>query len=179
MGSHGGEFDDGAARCSTTSSGPGSTRWPAELQELVDGAEGVALEGKPAGIAVHVRNAAPAVGHAGAGRRARRARAPRPGIEATPGKAGARPGGAQVSKGMALDVLRERIGADAVFFAGDDVTDETAFARLRPGDVGVKVGDGDTAAAHRVADRVRRGHSWRTVPELGRPSAMPSATWLS
>jgi trehalose 6-phosphate phosphatase len=26
------------------------------------------------------------------------------------------------------------------------------FARLRPGDVGVKVGEGDTAAAHRVAD---------------------------
>ena len=26
------------------------------------------------------------------------------------------------------------------------------FARLRPGDLGVKVGDGDTAAAHRVPD---------------------------
>jgi trehalose 6-phosphate phosphatase len=26
------------------------------------------------------------------------------------------------------------------------------FSRLRPGDAGVKVGDGDTAAAHRVPD---------------------------
>ena len=55
-----------------------------------------------------------------------------------------------MSKGLALDRLRERVAADAVLFAGDDVTDETAFARLRPGDVGVKVGDGDTAAEYRV-----------------------------
>ena len=57
----------------------------------------------------------------------------------------------KVSKGAALDTLRERVVADGVLFAGDDVTDETAFARLRPGDVGVKVGDGETAAAFRVA----------------------------
>ena len=31
------------------------------------------------------------------------------------------------------------------------ITDETAFARLRPGDVGVKVGEGETAAMYRVA----------------------------
>jgi trehalose 6-phosphate phosphatase len=30
------------------------------------------------------------------------------------------------------------------------VTDETVFTRLQPGDVGVKVGEGDTAAEYRV-----------------------------
>jgi trehalose-phosphatase len=58
----------------------------------------------------------------------------------------------QADKGTALQELRERTGAVAVLYAGDDVTDEDAFAVLDParGDVGVKVGSGATAAAHRV-----------------------------
>ncbi len=60
----------------------------------------------------------------------------------------------ETSKGHALDILRERLDCDVVIYLGDDVTDEKAFAHLRPdaGDVGIKVGEGETAAAHRVAD---------------------------
>jgi Trehalose-6-phosphatase len=76
--------------------------------------------------------------------------ATRHGVEATPGKAVLDLAVLQVNKGLALDTLRDQAEADAVLFAGDDVTDETAFARLRPGDVGVKVGDGDSLAEHRV-----------------------------
>ncbi len=54
-------------------------------------------------------------------------------------------------KGTALTTLRERLAASAVVFIGDDVTDEDGFRALTPGDVGIKVGDGDTAAQYRVA----------------------------
>jgi trehalose 6-phosphate phosphatase len=56
------------------------------------------------------------------------------------------------TKGTALDVLRADSGVDAVIFVGDDVTDEDAFARLGTSDLGIKVGDGPTLAARRIAD---------------------------
>lgn len=55
-------------------------------------------------------------------------------------------------KGDAVEELRVSTGADAIVFFGDDVTDETVFARLQSQDVGVKVGDGESAAKYRVAD---------------------------
>jgi len=148
IGSHGGEFDDGGAVLDDDQR-ERLDRLGAELRELVAGEPGVTLEDKPAGIAVHVRNAAPDVG-ARVLDAVRAGPAAWPGIEATPGKAVLDLAVLEVNKGLALDVLRDRLKPDAVLFAGDDVTDETAFARLRPGDVGVKVGPGETAAEYRV-----------------------------
>ena len=54
------------------------------------------------------------------------------------------------SKGEGVTFLRQATGATAVLFAGDDVTDEDAFGRLEPGDVGVKVGLDFTQAQYRV-----------------------------
>ena len=57
-----------------------------------------------------------------------------------------------VDKGAALAELRRSLGADRVVFMGDDLTDETAFAVLQNGDVGVHVGIGPTLANVTVAD---------------------------
>jgi trehalose 6-phosphate phosphatase len=150
VGSHGGEFDDGAELLDAGQRAL-LDALSAELRELVAGEPGVALEDKPAGVAVHVRNAPPEVGTRVLDA-VRTGPAARPGVEATPGKAVLDLSVVRTSKGTAVDLLRERYDADAVFFAGDDVTDETALTRMRPGDLGVKVGDGETAARHRVPD---------------------------
>lgn len=55
-------------------------------------------------------------------------------------------------KDSAVRHLRERLGATGVLFAGDDVTDEDALASLEPGDLGVRVGGGETVAALTVSD---------------------------
>lgn len=57
------------------------------------------------------------------------------------------------NKGTWIESHRTTVDATAVVFLGDDVTDEDGFAVLnQPTDLGVKVGDGDTAAHLRVRD---------------------------
>ncbi|KHK97415.1 trehalose phosphatase [Microbacterium mangrovi] len=53
-------------------------------------------------------------------------------------------------KDAAIAVLRAETEPTAVLFAGDDVTDEDAIAALEPGDVGVRLGAGDSAAQVRM-----------------------------
>jgi len=55
------------------------------------------------------------------------------------------------NKGIALSRLRMEMGATHTVFLGDDDTDEDAFAALTAGDLGVKVGQGETLATSRVA----------------------------
>ncbi|GAY08726.1 trehalose-phosphatase [Pseudonocardia sp. N23] len=151
VGSHGGEFSDAADGFLDDEQRRRRADLLAELETLIDGEPGVALERKPAGAAVHVRNAAPDVADRVLAA-VRTGPAVAPGIDAIEGKAVIDLAVVEVSKGSAIDVLRARTGADAVIFAGDDVTDETGFARLGDGDVGIKVGEGPTRAGFRVAD---------------------------
>lgn len=78
--------------------------------------------------------------------------ADRDGLRVLPGKRVVELSVLHATKGDAVTTLRQEIGAAAVLYAGDDVTDEDALATLGEGDLGIKVGDGRTGAAHRVAD---------------------------
>lgn len=147
VGSHGAELDDE----------PGDEVL-ARRDELLDdvravtaGVPGVDLEPKPVGVAVHVRAAA-RTDAAAVIDALRAGPASSPGVVALAGKEVLELSVVSTDKGEALDVLRRRASATTTVFLGDDVTDEAAFARLHPGDVGIKVGPGATGAEHRVPD---------------------------
>ncbi|MEU6699869.1 trehalose-phosphatase [Pseudonocardia sp. NPDC046786] len=156
VGSHGAEFD---ARLSELL-GRGGLLSDAQarrraalldgLRELVEATPGARLETKPAGGAVHVRGMDPATGAALLEQV--EAEWVRDGVEATAGKDVLDLAVLRTTKGAAVAALRDVLGAGPVLFAGDDITDETVFGTLDPGDVGIKVGDGATAAGYRIAD---------------------------
>jgi trehalose 6-phosphate phosphatase len=108
------------------------------------------VELKPTGAVLHTRRAAPDVAR-DAEERALAGPGSWAGVHAIRGKAVVELAVVETSKGVALQRLRAELEPDAVLYAGDDVTDETAFAVLAAGDVGVKVGPGDTRAAYRLA----------------------------
>ena len=125
-----------------------------EARRIAGATPGAMVEQKPAGVAVHLRNVAdPAAAEALAARLA-------DGPGRFPGTHLRRLSNVvelavlETDKGRALDGLRRRVGASAVLFLGDDLTDEDAFATLTGPDVGVKVGPGETGATHRVHDPV-------------------------
>ncbi|HEX7096264.1 MAG TPA: trehalose-phosphatase [Acidimicrobiales bacterium] len=126
-------------------------RLVSELQTLAEATPGSRIEVKPFSVAFHYRHAEP--------ERAQRALAWIDDTVERRGDIWRKPGHKVVellvlpaTKSWAIDVLRDQHPGSAVFYVGDDVTDEDVFNDLRPGDVGCKVGDGPTAAAHRVPD---------------------------
>jgi alpha,alpha-trehalose-phosphate synthase [UDP-forming]/trehalose-phosphatase len=121
------------------------------LQSISVRHDGTHVELKPAGAVLHTRRAAPNVGEA-ASREALQGPATWPGVHLTLGKEVVELSVLDTGKGSALNRMRAATRADAVLYAGDDTTDERAFAVLDDdaGDVTVKVGPGDTLARHRV-----------------------------
>ncbi|SHH38604.1 trehalose-phosphatase [Geodermatophilus nigrescens] len=120
------------------------------LAPLVAAVPGARLEVKPVSVAVHVRQVADPA--AAAELLAAADAAADPSLTKKPGKAVLELVLVDADKGSAVQRLREELGAAAVVYLGDDLTDEDVFRLLGPGDVGIKVGEGPTAAAHRVAD---------------------------
>lgn len=112
---------------------------------------GAVLEPKPTGAAIHYRDVNPL--HHARIREESRAAALKLGCPLVrDGLLVVEAGLVPTDKGRALKVLVDRLYAHAVIFLGDDITDEDAFAALRPVDVGVKVGLGTSAAGRRVDD---------------------------
>ena len=123
------------------------------LRADVPDAEGVVVEDKGAAFAVHYR-AAPDAGAARAALERWAENVPA-GLATIWGKAVVelRPKG--VSKGTAVAAIAAEHPDRTPVYLGDDVTDEDAFRALqalRQPTVTVKVGDGETAAGHRLAD---------------------------
>lgn len=152
VGSHGAEFDAGFLQPIDAPAKQLLLDITDTLSGIAAEHPGVAIELKPASVALHVRNASP--GDAAAALSAARSAAASWDAQLTEGKAVLEFAVIATDKGEALDILRERESASAAVFIGDDVTDEKVFRRLRGGDVGIKVGPGETLAQYRVSDPV-------------------------
>ena len=152
VGSHGGEIVPPGMHHSYTA----DSRVPADLDQafcdVVEEHPGTRLERKAFGLALHTRGVDAAV----ASRAKARARSV---CESFKGNLRIRTGHGilecsvlEASKADGIAALREATGAEATFFAGDDITDEDAIASLGPRDVGIWVGEGSSAAQYRLAD---------------------------
>lgn len=120
------------------------------LGEVADSVDQVWLEPKPAGFALHTRLATEfnsRIAHLVA---RSEASAEVAGLTIREGKNVLEFSVRSTTKGEAVEHLRRYTHADAVFYAGDDVTDEDAFAALTADDFGLKSGDGPTLANFRV-----------------------------
>jgi trehalose 6-phosphate phosphatase len=150
IGSHGAEWGDRLLAPLTEDEAAALAEARSRAVAMVHDSPGAVLEDKPTGFAVHVRAMTDRARADVLPVELTRRLADLPGVTMMHGKQVVEATVAHTSKGLALAMLRDAVGATAVFFAGDDVTDETAFEVLGPKDVGVKVGQGPTVASHRV-----------------------------
>ena len=124
-----------------------------ELKEIIARHPGAELEIKPFQRVLHLRALELQDPDAAAAAYAEGEALSADGFPKTAGKCVVEFSATQATKGTWIAALRQRVGATAVVFLGDDTTDEDGFAVLnQPPDLGVKVGEGDTQAALRVPD---------------------------
>lgn len=135
------------------------------LEALTDDAAGAWIEHKPAGVVVHTR-AMPEAEGAALEQTVLDAVSSYDGVRVMHGKRVVELSVLAATKGSALRSLRKETGASVVLYAGDDVTDEDAFAVLGPDDIGIKVGHGTTKASHRVDDPAAVGAVLTRLAEL-------------
>ena len=151
VGSHGTEFDVGFADDLSPEQRDLRDRVLGELNDIARRDHGFIVEPKPAGVAFHYRKAEPEIA-AIAVEDVLSGPGSRDGVHVKTGKMVVELSVLDLNKGDALDRLRTDVSAEAVIFAGDDVTDEDAFARLTGPDLGLKVGPEPTLARGRLHD---------------------------
>lgn len=118
------------------------------VEEVAAGSEGTTVERKMRSVAFHYRNTDPAIAESLLDR-IRAWAADRPDIAVLEGKKVVELSTASKNKG---DAIADLADGRPVIYLGDDTTDETVFATLRDGDVGIKVGAGPTKAHYRIED---------------------------
>ena len=150
VGSHGAEFDADFLDAVDEAAKARLSELEKTMTDVAKRYPGATVETKPVSVAFHVRNAAPEHAQEALDDALNAVRDWD--IHVTEGKAVREFAVIDTDKGAALQQLREQLDASAVVFFGDDVTDEKAFKRLTDGDVGVKVGPGETLARYRVED---------------------------
>jgi trehalose 6-phosphate phosphatase len=139
------------------------------VEKVVAAHPGTRLEAKPAGVVLHTRTAEDPVAEA-ATEEARRELSAIEGLHLTDGKRVLESSVLSSDKGQGLELLRVFTEATAVFFAGDDVTDEDAIKALQPQDLGVKIGPGKSGAAFRVDSPDAFARVLEVLAELRRAS---------
>jgi trehalose 6-phosphate phosphatase len=154
LGSHGSQSSlDHGAGSSTLDQGARARLAAAcaDLEEVAAAHPGTRIELKPGAVALHTRGVETTVGEAALAA-AMTLSTRYTGVRVIPGKQVVELTVMETDKGYALRALAAARGVDASAYFGDDVTDERAFAALdaRSGDVTVKVGEGNTLAAHRL-----------------------------
>ncbi|WP_210480728.1 trehalose-phosphatase [Naasia sp. SYSU D00948] len=120
------------------------------LDQVADNLDEVWVEAKPAGFALHTRMATERnsrIAHLVA---LSEARAEINDLTVRRGKDVLEFSVRATTKGEAVEHLRRYTRSTAVFYAGDDVTDEDAFEALGPNDLALKIGPGTTVADFRV-----------------------------
>ncbi|PPF61562.1 trehalose-phosphatase [Clavibacter michiganensis] len=122
------------------------------LEEVADRVDDVWIESKPAGFALHTRLASEEGSRQAHLMALAETKSEIEGLTVREGKNVLEFSIRSTTKGEALLHLKEYTKATAVLYAGDDVTDEDAFAVLRSGDFGLKSGSGKTIAEFRVSD---------------------------
>src|SRR3954447_23308312 len=136
------------------------------LDQVADNLDEVWVEAKPAGFALHTRMATEKnsrIAHLVA---LSETRAEINDLTVRRGKDVLEFSVRSTTKGEAVEHLRRYTNSTAVFYAGDDVTDEDAFEALGPGDLGVKIGPGTTVADYRVDGPEEFAHVLRLLADL-------------